>query len=273
MNTYIQQYDFPTKISQIKADDIVIPRRFAVIRTDTNEPLGIISDKYQLVPHKLVIDSFRQALAREKMDFDEKILLSDNGAYLNAKYNFPERKVEIRLNIGSNLPIDYAAVSVVDVYGGGSIDTLAESLKDLGITPIQSAVIAMNLGVDIDDFLSTAGFTEQEILVAKEVVTQYEVVYFVAEGMSYSRIDDSVIKSNLDAAGVESDIVVLAIKNIDLDLSIVVAGTGIGLNIAQGMDLQNVINTNSFSKKAFAPEDESLWDRIKDFFMDAYSAL
>jgi len=175
--------------------------------------------------------------------------------------------------LDSNLPIDYAAVSVVDVYGEGSIDTLAGSLKDLGITPIQSAVIAMNLGVDIDDFLSTAGFTEQEILVAKEVVTQYEVVYFVAEGMSYSRIDDSVIKSNLDAAGVESDIVVLAIKNIDLDLSIVVAGTGIGLNIAQGMDLQNVINTNSFSKKAFAPEDESLWDRIKDFFMDAYSAL
>ena len=65
----------------------------------------------------------------------------------------------------------------------------------------------------------------------------------------------------------------MAIKNIDLDESIIVAGTGIGLNIAQGMDLQNVINTNSFSKKAFAPEDESLWDRIKDFFMDAYSAL
>lgn len=95
MNTYNQKYDFPVKISEIKADDIVIPSRYAVIRTDTNEPLGIISDKYQLVSHKLVIDSFRQALIKTKMDFEENISLSSNGAYLNAKYNFPDRKDEI----------------------------------------------------------------------------------------------------------------------------------------------------------------------------------
>lgn len=95
MNTYNQRYDFPIKIAQIKADDVLIPSRYAVIRTDTNEPLGIISNKYQLVPHKLVIDSFRQALIRTKMDFEENILLSPSGAYLNAKYNFPDITDEI----------------------------------------------------------------------------------------------------------------------------------------------------------------------------------
>lgn len=39
MNAYNQQYDFPKKNSEIKADDIVIPSRYAVIRTDTNEYL------------------------------------------------------------------------------------------------------------------------------------------------------------------------------------------------------------------------------------------
>lgn len=95
MNTYNQQYDFPIKISGIKADDIVIPSRYAVIRTDTNKPLGIISGKYQLVPHKLIIDSFRQALIRTKMDLEENISLSTNGAYLNARYNFPDISEEI----------------------------------------------------------------------------------------------------------------------------------------------------------------------------------
>lgn len=95
MNNYSQKYDFPITLSEIKAGDIVIPNRYAVIRTDINEPLGIISDKYQLVPHKLVIDSFRQALTGAEVDFEEEILLSDNGAYLNAKYNFPNKKGEI----------------------------------------------------------------------------------------------------------------------------------------------------------------------------------
>ena len=95
MNNYNQQYDFPIKISQIKAGDILIPGRYAVIRIDTNEPLGIISDKYQLVLHKLVINSFRQALIKAKMKFQEEVLLSNNGAYLNAKYDFLDRREEI----------------------------------------------------------------------------------------------------------------------------------------------------------------------------------
>lgn len=113
MNTQSQPYDFPIKISDIKADDILIPRRYAVIRTDTNEPLGIISDKYQLVHHKTVIDSFRQALVQTNTDLEEDIALSLNGAYLNAKYTFSKYKDEI-------LKGDYVSMQI---YLENSYDT------------------------------------------------------------------------------------------------------------------------------------------------------
>ena len=190
---------------------------------------------------------------------------------LKSEGNSISKTYEILLSY--DIPIDYAAILVIDVYGKDSIDTLAINLKNYGITPIQSGIIAMNLGVDIESFVLKVGYSEEEAIVVKEIVTQSEVVYLVAEGMSYSKMSKLKIKNKLIAVGIESNVVDLAIENIDLSEFIVIAGTGIGLNIAQGIDYDNVVVSNSFSKKAFAPEDESLWDRIKSFFMEAYSVL
>src|SRR3989344_8403522 len=72
MQQHSSQYDFPTTLASLKANGIDIPHRFAVIRTDTNEPLGIISDQYQLIPHKEVLEKSREALIQKKLKFEEK---------------------------------------------------------------------------------------------------------------------------------------------------------------------------------------------------------
>lgn len=39
------KYDFPVRLAAINSDSILIPNKLAVIREDTNEPIGIVSDK------------------------------------------------------------------------------------------------------------------------------------------------------------------------------------------------------------------------------------
>ena len=73
-----------------------IKNRSAVVRTDTNEALGIVSTKYQLLKHADVVNGFRKALANER--FTETIKVAKNGAQLYATYSLPEHMVEIRPN-------------------------------------------------------------------------------------------------------------------------------------------------------------------------------
>ncbi len=39
-----------------------VPRRFAVIREDSDAPLGVVSDRYALVPHQRILDTVEEAL-------------------------------------------------------------------------------------------------------------------------------------------------------------------------------------------------------------------
>lgn len=96
MQKHSSQYDFPTTLAPLKANGIVIPNRFAVIRTDTNEPLGIVSDYYQLISHKEVLEKSREVLLQEKSIFEEKIDVTQNGSHCVIQYTFPDSKIEIR---------------------------------------------------------------------------------------------------------------------------------------------------------------------------------
>jgi hypothetical protein len=93
MNTTKNAYDFPVKLSEIKTDNILIPKKLAVIREDTNEPIGIVSDKYSLIKHSEAIDMFRSALGKNK--YEEKIELMKNGAQLFSTYKLFDTEVEV----------------------------------------------------------------------------------------------------------------------------------------------------------------------------------
>jgi hypothetical protein len=64
----------------------------AVIRTDTNEPLSIVSDQYTLVPHNRIlttVDTAIQDLGFSDMEVPRGIFFSKRGAGMNALYKFP----------------------------------------------------------------------------------------------------------------------------------------------------------------------------------------
>lgn len=95
MNTKTEkEYDFPVELIPIKANEILIPKKSAVIRTDTQQSIGIVSSQYGLLKHKDIIDSFRKALSDHK--YEEKIEINKNGAHLFSTYRLPEIQHEVK---------------------------------------------------------------------------------------------------------------------------------------------------------------------------------
>ena len=87
-------YNFPVEIQPIfLAGEKEITNRKAVVRTDTMQTLGVVSNDYELVKHGSVIDSFREA--GKKYHVKEKIQLTNDGAYLFYQMIFPKVEYEV----------------------------------------------------------------------------------------------------------------------------------------------------------------------------------
>jgi hypothetical protein len=58
--------DFPIALQPIFArqEDTYaeVPRRLAVVRTDTGLPIAVVSDRYTLVPHQQILDTIEEAI-------------------------------------------------------------------------------------------------------------------------------------------------------------------------------------------------------------------
>ena len=88
------KHNFPVELMPIQTKSrIAIPNRRAVVRTDTNTPLGIVSTKYELLNHADVVNGFRKALGDQ--EYEETIKLARNGAQLYATYSMPNHTVEV----------------------------------------------------------------------------------------------------------------------------------------------------------------------------------
>lgn len=71
-----------------------MPKKLAVVRTDTDTPLGIVSDKYAFLKHSDVIDGFRKALTGQ--EYTEAITLQRDGAQLYAKYTLKGVEADVQ---------------------------------------------------------------------------------------------------------------------------------------------------------------------------------
>lgn len=91
-------YDFPVAKESVyiegEYNDKEIRGKKAVVRVDTGEVLGIVSDKYEIIKHADVVDAFRQSLAGR--DFSESIRVTKKGAHLFATYRLNAEKVEVK---------------------------------------------------------------------------------------------------------------------------------------------------------------------------------
>lgn len=94
-------YNFPVELHPIKTQQtslknpgVEIPGKLAVVRTDTMQSLGIVSDKYAFMEHQVVVNGFRKALKGQEVQ--ENISLQRNGAQLFMKYTFPRVQAEVK---------------------------------------------------------------------------------------------------------------------------------------------------------------------------------
>ncbi len=87
--------DFPVTLRPVyipKADCTwePVPKRYAVVRMDTEEPISVVSNRYALVPHQEILGNVRQAL--RPLDVGPTpygLFIDRNGARMRALFKFP----------------------------------------------------------------------------------------------------------------------------------------------------------------------------------------
>ena len=92
MNT-IEDYRFPVKQIDLRAiSGIDIPKDMAraVVRTDTNQVLGVHSGRYNLIKHEDVVDRIIDSvsLANISKDYDHTVVMYENGAKMKGSFVF-----------------------------------------------------------------------------------------------------------------------------------------------------------------------------------------
>ena len=95
----IQDHNFPVEMQGIQTfSNINIPKNLghAVVRTDTNEVLGIHGQRYELISHDDVYNAVHDALKQANIsnDYETEITLSHNGARMKGEILFPDLIVE-----------------------------------------------------------------------------------------------------------------------------------------------------------------------------------
>jgi len=91
----LKAVDFPVEEKELQTiNGLSVPNK-AIIRTDTNDVLGVMGEDYKLIHHKDVIKKVEKDIPTELTD--RKITLCKNGAVMFAKYETPRiRAVEVR---------------------------------------------------------------------------------------------------------------------------------------------------------------------------------
>lgn len=119
-------HDFPVELVPIYTHDAnpqavgepeyaEAPKRFAVQRQDNRDVLGVVTDKYRLLPHAVVVDGFRKALEKGGYRFEERIQVTKGGAHMFATYSFPE--LTIRVGKDDEIALQF---TVKNSYDGGT---------------------------------------------------------------------------------------------------------------------------------------------------------
>lgn len=95
----IQNHNFPVEMQSIKTwSNIHIPTQLgnAVVRTDTNQVLGIHGRRYELISHDDVFNAVHDAVKQADItkDYETNIDLTDNGARMKGEILFNDLVIE-----------------------------------------------------------------------------------------------------------------------------------------------------------------------------------
>ena len=116
-------YDFPVELQDVQTvGGVLIEGSQAVVRTDKNEPLAIVSDRYRLITHKELVEAADPFI--KKLGKAEKIFtLEKNGARLVTEYTFRDNVIKLP---GHRIPGETRKVGdtvALRLYGINSYNT------------------------------------------------------------------------------------------------------------------------------------------------------
>lgn len=89
--------DFPIDIQKVQTSDGLIINQKAIVRTDTNQVLGVVGNDYEFIRHEEVLQNMEKNLPTELTC--RQITMCKDGAVMFAHYETPKIKgVDIKLN-------------------------------------------------------------------------------------------------------------------------------------------------------------------------------
>ncbi len=119
-----QAYDFPVETRDIKIEGgIKVEGRKAVVRLDTEKPtpIAVVSDKYKIVPHKDVIETF----TRVKGIKEVKVSVCKRGALLLGDYDFNNGLSKQEVAVGDTVQFGLRVFNSYDMTTGVGFEVTA----------------------------------------------------------------------------------------------------------------------------------------------------
>ncbi|NDC22556.1 MAG: hypothetical protein EBZ49_00275 [Proteobacteria bacterium] len=92
----MQTYDFPVSLQNVYTrDGVEVPRVRAVVREDNNLPIAAVSNRYNLVLHKDVMNA-AEGFVQKLGTPERKYMTSKNGAILIGEYTYANKTLAVR---------------------------------------------------------------------------------------------------------------------------------------------------------------------------------
>lgn len=156
MSVQTVDYDFPVRLQPLflKNNEEPVPRLRAVVREDTHESIGIVSNRYNLITHRQALDIV-EPFTRAFGSAETKQILEKNGARLISRHTYRDKKVTIP-SVGDTVAL---RIDVVNSYDG------SEPLKfDIGALVLRclNGMTAVNESIGLR-FKHTGGFNPDAV--------------------------------------------------------------------------------------------------------------
>lgn len=91
-------FDFPVALKELRTiDGTKVPGSRAVVRTDTDEPISVVSNRYKIIGHGEVMGAVTPYM-REIGEPERKLYIERRGARFTAEYLFRDKTIDVGTN-------------------------------------------------------------------------------------------------------------------------------------------------------------------------------
>jgi len=156
-----QSSDFAYKVEQVP---LLLPNGkstqfLANVRTDTNEVLGCVSDRYELLQNETLVGFSENLFAERKMNFNRRMVVTGGGSRFRAVYDFPDiggkvngQDLTLRLKVQNSFDGSLRASFQVGMFRLICSNGLAVPVNAIGMTKKHTASLDVDfIGRSLDN--------------------------------------------------------------------------------------------------------------------------